>query len=105
MLQQTPYLAAQEQQCLEFLQQHMPARDRDVVSEQFLQEHVQLALMARQSNSWAEDVPWDVFLNNVLPYRNVDEPLDSWRNMFVEKFAPLVAGASSITEAAQILNR
>eukprot|EP00775_Hariotina_reticulata_P006034 gene6034-6272_t len=105
MLQQTAYLVEQEQQCLEFLQQHMPARDHGIVSKQILQEHVRLALIARQSNPWAAEVPWEVFLNDVLPYRNVDEPIDSWRAMFVEKFAPIVAAASSITEAAQALNR
>jgi transglutaminase-like putative cysteine protease len=49
----------------------------------------------------------DLFLNDVLPYRSVDEPLDQqdWRPMFFAKFMPLVAEAESLTEAAQILNR
>lgn len=94
-------------QCLDFLKQHMPARDEGQVSEELLVEHAQLALQARQSNTWAAEVPWDIFLNDVLPYRNLDEPLDdfNWRVLFHKKFAPMVAEANSLVEAAQILNR
>lgn len=92
---------------LEFLQRHMPGRDEGIVSNQLLLEHVHLALKARQANQWASDVPWDLFLNDVLPYRNLDESIDdfNWRVMFHERFSPMVAGADSLTAAAQILNR
>jgi hypothetical protein len=68
--------------------------------------HARLALKARRANSWAAAVPWDIFLNDVLPYRNLDEPIDiDWRSMFLKRFGPMVAAASSLTEAAQLLNR
>lgn len=98
---------SEEQQCMHFLKRHMPARDQGVVAEQTLLEHVQLALRARNANQWAAAVPWEIFLNDVLPYRNLDEPIDdfNWRVLFWDKFSSTVAGASSLTDAAQTLNR
>jgi hypothetical protein len=94
------------QECVAFLKQHMPERDRDKVDHKFLVHHARLALKARRANSWAAAVPWDIFLNDVLPYRNLDEPIDiDWRSMFLKRFGPMVAAASSLTEAAQLLNR
>lgn len=96
-----------EQQCLRWLKTNMPARDRGVLSEQQLRDHIKLALAARAASPWAAAVPVAVWLNDVLPYRSVDEPLDAhdWRPLFFERFMPLVAQAGSLTEAAQILNR
>lgn len=37
--------------------------------------------------------------------RSVDEPRDDWRGLFFTRFMPLVEGASSLSEAALILNR
>jgi hypothetical protein len=93
--------------CLQWLNQNMPERDRGVISEQRLRKHIRLALAARGSSPWAAAVPCELWLNDVLPYRSVDEPLDEqdWRPMFYDKFLPMVSEASSLTEAAQILNR
>lgn len=94
------------QECVAFLQEHMPERDRKTVDRKFLVHHARLALKARRANSWAAAVPWELFLNNVLPYRNLDEPIDiDWRSLFLKRFGPMVADASSLTEAAQLLNR
>lgn len=93
--------------CLDWLRQNMPKRDKHKLSDKQLRSQVRLALAARGSSPWAAAVPVERWLNDVLPYRSVDEPLDAedWRPMFYEKFMPLVAEANSLTEAAQILNR
>ena len=92
-------------ECLQFLLDFMPESDKAIVSEEQLATDVRLALRARNRFPWARDVPWEVFLNEVLPYRNLDEPYDHWRPDFYDRFAPMVEGATSITEAAMILNR
>jgi len=46
----------------------MPHQDVDMITTSYLQENVQLALAARSLSPWAAEVPWDVFLNYVLPY-------------------------------------
>lgn len=45
----------------------MPPSDA-TLPEDYLQENVDLALAARAVSKWAQDVPWPVFLNYVLPY-------------------------------------
>jgi hypothetical protein len=96
-----------EDACLDWLRANMPERDRGKLSEARLRSHIRLALTARTASAWAAAVPLELWLNDVLPYRSVDEPLDSqdWRPMFVDRFMPLVSGASSLSEAAQLLNR
>lgn len=96
-----------EDYCLRWLQTNMPARDKGQLSEKQLRRHIRLALAARGASSWAAAVPVDLFLNDVLPYRSVDEQLDEqdWRPMFFASFMSLVAEADSLTEAAQILNK
>ncbi|KIZ07847.1 transglutaminase domain protein [Monoraphidium neglectum] len=83
----------------------MPARDKPLISDHELVATAALALRARRGAAWARAVPLKIFLNDVLPYRHLDEPYQPWRKLFFQKLAPLVAGASSITEAAQIINR
>jgi hypothetical protein len=69
-----------------------------------LQKNVELALLAYFAHTWSREVPWDVFLNDVLPHAVADEPRDAWRAMMFSLFSPLVAQATSIGEAAQIIN-
>lgn len=97
--------ASEPDECLAFLREYLPAKDRNTTSEQYLKDNVDLALRARSQSVWAAAVPWDMFLNEVLPHRNLDEPVDNWRPLFYQLFKPLVVNASSLTEAAQILNR
>ncbi|WP_338690458.1 transglutaminase domain-containing protein [Haloferula helveola] len=88
-----------------FLVEHMPEKDRESLSAEFLTENLDLALKARETFPWAKEVPEDIFLNDVLPYAVFDEPRDPWRADFLEKATPLVKDAKTATEAAQILNR
>ncbi|KAL6757256.1 hypothetical protein V8C86DRAFT_2629536 [Haematococcus lacustris] len=103
--QQQPLSYADERsEALRFLNSYMPQADKGRVSAEILTQHTDLALAARHSSPWALSVPWALFLNNVLPYASLDEPRDEWRQLFVDRLAPLVAGATSSTQAAQILN-
>uniref|UniRef100_A0A7S3QL17 Transglutaminase-like domain-containing protein n=1 Tax=Dunaliella tertiolecta TaxID=3047 RepID=A0A7S3QL17_DUNTE len=89
---------------MEFLLHNMPESDRKTINSKFLSINVDLALKARQANSWAADVPWEIFLNYVLPYASLDEKRDDWRPVFSFLFSSKVRSAHSLTEAAQILN-
>ena len=70
-----------------------------------LQKNVDLALLAYFAHAWSREVPWEVFLNEVLPHAVADEPRDAWRAMMFSLFSPLVARATSISEATQIINQ
>lgn len=56
-----------------FLEKWRPARDADL-SEDYIHSHIELALKARHRTPWAAAVPFEEFLNYVLPYAIVDEP-------------------------------
>ena len=88
-----------------FLVENMPAGDRDALGAAFLSENLDLALKARETFSWAKQVPEEIFLNDVLPYAVFDEPRDPWRAEFFQKAGPLVKDAKTITEAVQALNK
>jgi hypothetical protein len=83
----------------------MPPHDRDTVPAEFLIENLDLAFQARQEFAWAASVPEDVFLNDVLPYAVFDEPRDPWRAELYALARELVRGATTASEAAQLLNR
>lgn len=89
----------------QFLVDHMPARDRESLTKEFLTNHLDLAFQARNEFPWAKLVPEDMFLNDVLPYAVFDETREEWRADFLEKARPLVKEAKTASEAAQILNR
>jgi hypothetical protein len=99
----------QQQQQLEeaiaYLHAYMPARDAGVLSDAFVNATARLALEARAASPWAAAVPWQLFLDYVLPYASLDEPREDWRSLFWPLLRPLVAGARTPGEAALLLNK
>jgi len=90
---------------MRFLIAHMPARDRESLSADFLLENTACAHEALAAAPWAARIPRDVFLNDVLPYASINERRDRWRRDFRERCAPLVADARSPGAAAVMLNQ
>ena len=90
--------------CLAFLQANMPAADRTAVPTPVLLENIQYALLARGEFAWARNVPPDIFLNDVLPYAQLDEARDPWRREFYEKFAPLVRSCATAADALKVIH-
>ncbi|MCW1884139.1 hypothetical protein OKA04_05315 [Luteolibacter flavescens] len=88
-----------------FLTEHMPAKDRESLSADFLSDNLNLAFQAREEFPWAKQVPEEIFLNDVLPYAVFDETREEWRKDFLEKARPLVKDAKTATDAVQALNR
>eukprot|EP00884_Botryococcus_braunii_P010761 jgi/Botrbrau1/19687/Bobra.0003s0048.1 len=91
-------------QSLSFLLVHRPLSDANL-SQTFLQRNIDLALEARVAKPWAQQVPWDLFLNDVLPYASLDEPREDWRAGMRAKVAPLTGNSSTIQEAALLINK
>lgn len=88
----------------EFLLEHMPPDDRKNLSVELVVENVEYAYKAWQAAPWHDAVSEEIFFNEILPYANINERRDSWRKDFYEKFGPLVAEATTPSEAAAILN-
>ncbi len=89
---------------MEFLVENMPDADLAALSADFLTENHALAYRARAEAPWGKDIPEDVFLNDVLPYANVDEKRDPWRKELYALCAPVVRGCRTPSEAARKLN-
>ncbi len=87
-----------------FLVANMPEKDLQSLKADFLLENVALAYQARRELAWGAKVPEEIFLNNVLPYANVDESRDPWRKELYERSLPLVKDCKTPSEAAQVLN-
>lgn len=56
------------QDCAAYLRRTMPQEDLKSLSEEYISQNIDLTLKARHSLPWAADVPWQVFLQYVLPY-------------------------------------
>lgn len=102
LLRETPRA---EREAMAYLIAWMPRGDRDTMSLELLRENVHYACLARKEYPWTKSLPDSVFLNEVLPYAVVDEVRDSWRADFYERFAPCVAGCTTLREAFEVVNR
>lgn len=96
---------AAQREGMEFLVKHMPDRDRRNVTAKYLLEEVDLAYQAWDASPWKAQLPKEIFLNNVLPYCNINEGREIWRKQFRDQFLPLVKDAKTPSQAAAILNQ
>lgn len=92
-------------EAMEFLVEHMPDRDLQSLTGEFLLENVRLAYEAIDAAPWKHDIPKDIFFNEVLPYASINERRDNWRSEFREKFLPLIRDARTPSDAAALLNQ
>lgn len=90
---------------MRFLVAHMPERDLTGLSAEFLLTNVDYAYRARNESAWKDKIPEEVFLNDVLPYANVNERRDDWRKDFYDRFRDVVKGIDSPGLAAAKLNQ
>jgi poly(3-hydroxybutyrate) depolymerase len=90
---------------IEFLLEHMPLSDLRTLSPDFLLNNTQLAHNAWQKSPWKEQIPKEIFLNAILPYANINERRDGWREQLRSRVQPMIEGAKSLSEAAAMLNQ
>ena len=89
----------------EFLVANMPPRDLKSLKADFLLEEIRIAHESLEASPWKDQIPQDIFLNNILPYVNINERRDAWRKDFREKFLSLVSEAKTPSQAAALLNQ
>lgn len=98
-------IAPTQRKAMEFLIANMPDRDLKTLSTEFLIENVQLSYAALDATPWKNQIPEDIFLNNVLPYANINEGREPWRKDFRAQFLPLIEGSTSPSQAAAMMNQ
>ena len=90
---------------LYFLLVNMPNSDLTSLKADFLLENLSLAYTVRRESAWGKSLPDEVFLNDVLPYANINERRDSWRKEFHERFWPIVKDVKTPGLAGTRLNQ
>lgn len=70
-------------------------------SDDYLLNNAKYALEARRWITAAKKVPDSIFKQFVLPYRQVDEPVDNWRAGFFTVFFPAVKDMTSLRQVAE----
>jgi transglutaminase-like putative cysteine protease/predicted esterase len=95
---------ADQRKGMAFLVANMPDADLKSLKADFLLENVALAYKARKEVPWGRLLPEEIYLNQVLPYANVDEARHPWRKSMYELCLPLVKDCKTAAEAAHRLN-
>jgi hypothetical protein len=81
--------------------------DQKVIMADFLIENIEFAFRAWREKPWAKGLSFEEFREYVLPYRGSNEPLESWREYFWQKYAGIATSMSDFSnpiEAARIIN-
>ena len=64
--------------------------DAQVMTADYLINHIDHAFKVWDSRPWSQYYSFEEFCRYVLPYRLADEPLDSWRENYYQKYAARV---------------
>ncbi len=100
-LQRTP---EEHRKAMSFLISNMNPKDLQTATGNLLLNNIRLAYEAKTKLPWGDEIPEDIFLNDVLPHFNVDETRELWRPKLYELCLPIVADCKTSAEAAQKLN-
>lgn len=88
-----------------FLIANMPDQDLRSLTADYLLINCKLAYKAKNDTPWGKQVPDEIFLNDVLPYANLDEDRDDWRLRLNALSMPIVQGCETASAAALKLNQ
>jgi hypothetical protein len=55
----------------------------------YLISNIELAFKVWHEMPWGKDIPFDVFCEEILPYRVSAEPLENWREKALASFADI----------------
>jgi hypothetical protein len=61
--------------------------DVKYITGDYLINNIELAFKVWEEQPWGKDVPFDVFCEEILPYRLANEPLENWREKVLAGFA------------------
>ena len=92
----------EEKEALEFLYAYMPLSDLADYDGDFFLQQVRGALKARETFSWGESIPEDIFRHFVLVYRVNNENLDSARQVFFNELKPRIENMTMYDAALEV---
>lgn len=95
----------ENKEAVAYLIAYMPERDLQSLDAGFILDQAEGAVKVRSEFDWCRELPDSIFLNEVLPYCNLDEDRDNWRADFYNRFSPFVKECTTIYEAIDSVNR
>ena len=95
-------LSLQQQEALKFLFAYMPLSDLANYNGDFFLANANIALKTRKESTWGKDIPEDIFLHYVLPFRIVNEDVDSFRIAYYDEIQGRVKGMDATDAALEI---
>jgi hypothetical protein len=81
--------------------------DLETITAKLLTEDIDYAFRAWRDRPWARHLSFDDFREYVLPHRGSNEPLESWRPFFFDRYSDLPLSMQDPTdpiEAARLIN-
>jgi len=81
--------------------------DLQTIQAAYLIDNIDLAFQAWREKPWAREVSFEDFCEYILPYRGSNEPLDRWRDWFLERYIDLprlMRDPADPQEAASLIN-
>jgi len=96
-------LSPEQKEAMKFLYAYMPLSDLADYDSRFFLANADISLMTRKETSWGKDIPEDIFLHYVLPFRVNNENLDSFRIAYYDEITERVKGME-LKEAALEIN-
>jgi len=92
----------QQEEALKFLFAYMPLSDLADYDGEFFLANANIALRTRNESPWGKDIPEEIFLHYVLPFRIVNEDLDSFRIAYYDEIQGRVKGMNATDAALEI---
>jgi transglutaminase-like putative cysteine protease len=95
-------LTTEQTEALKFLFAYSPLNDLADYTGDFFLANTDVALKTRHESSWGKNIPEDIFLHYVLPFRVNNENLDSFRIAYYNELKKRVAGMNAAEAALEI---
>ncbi|MDR2139157.1 MAG: discoidin domain-containing protein [Tannerella sp.] len=88
---------------------HRKRFDMHNITASYLINNIEQAFKVRTAMPWGKDVPFDVFCEEILPYRLGREPLENWRDRILEQYHSLYdslrnSNADALTASIRIFD-
>ncbi len=75
--------------------------DSQVIKADYLIKNIDLAFKSRNF-PWAKKISFNTFCEYILPYRGSNEPLENWREYFIDKFSWLKDSLQDSTDPIEV---
>jgi transglutaminase-like putative cysteine protease len=98
----TRKLSLKQEEALKFLFAFMPLSDLADYNGAFFLANADMSLRSLVETPWGKDIPEDIFLHYVLPYRVNNENLDSFRIVYYDELLNRIKGRDILDAALEI---